>query len=177
MTCIVGVKDNGRVLIGGDSAGVNGWSLTVRADRKVFRNGPYIFGFAGSFRMGNLLRYALVPPEPSDWDVYRFMSTTFVDAVRKCLKDGGLAEVNNGVERGGVFLVGYKGELFRIDNDYQVGIADDGYSAIGCGDEIAVGSLFATKALPAHDRARIALEAAERHSAGVRGPFHYEATG
>lgn len=176
MTCIVGVKDNGRVLIGGDSAGVAGWNLTVRADRKVFRVGSYVCGFTSSFRMGSLLRYAFNPPEPPDWDVYRFMNTTFVDAVRKCLKDGGFAEANNGVEKGGTFLVGYRDHLFEIEGDYQVAIADDGYAAVGCGAQVAVGSLFTTKALPSQERARIALEAAERHSAGVRGPFHYEAT-
>lgn len=159
MTCIAGVVHEGRVWIGGDSAGVAGWSLRVRADRKVFRNGPYLFGFSGSFRMGNLLRYAFTPPEPPDWDVYKFMSTGFMDAVRKCLKEGGFAEVNNGVERGGFFLVGYREHLFTV-----------------CGDDIAVGSLYATRSLPPAERLRIALEAAERHSAGVRGPFHIEVT-
>jgi hypothetical protein len=53
MTCIVGLVDGGRVWLGGDSAGVSGWDLTVRADRKVFRNGPYVMGFTTSFRMAN----------------------------------------------------------------------------------------------------------------------------
>lgn len=43
MTCIVGVAEGGKVWIGGDSAGVDSgnYSLTVRADRKVFRNGHF----------------------------------------------------------------------------------------------------------------------------------------
>ena len=39
MTCIVGIADGAKVWIGGDSAGVAGWSLTVRADEKVFAVG------------------------------------------------------------------------------------------------------------------------------------------
>ena len=42
MTCIVGLVHEGVVYIGGDSAGVGGMSLTVRADEKVFRNGEFL---------------------------------------------------------------------------------------------------------------------------------------
>ena len=65
MTAIVGLVDSGIVYIGGDSAGASGWSLTVRADAKVFFNAGYLFGFTTSYRMGQLIRYALQPPEPA----------------------------------------------------------------------------------------------------------------
>ena len=41
MTCIVGLVHGGKVYMGGDSAGVGGYCLTVRADEKVFRNGEF----------------------------------------------------------------------------------------------------------------------------------------
>ena len=44
MTCIVGLVHEGVVYIGGDSAGVAGLSLTVRADEKVFRNSDFFDG-------------------------------------------------------------------------------------------------------------------------------------
>jgi ATP-dependent protease HslVU (ClpYQ) peptidase subunit len=175
MTCIVGVAHEGRVYIGGDSAGVGGYSLTVRADRKVFRNGDFVMGFTSSFRMGQLLHHAFNPPKRHpDTDIDKFMVTDFINAVRDCLKSGGYAEKHNDAERGGVFLVGYKGRLFRIDNDYQVGEAADGFDAVGCGEEIAQGAMYANKAGKPEQRLRMALEAAERFSAGVRGPFHFE---
>src|SRR5262245_34038271 len=107
MTCIVGFVEGRSVWIGGDSAGVGGYDLTVRADEKVCRNGPMLFWFTSSFRMGQLLRYGLTVPErfPS-MDVDKFMVTTFVDAVRECLKGHGWAEKRNEQERGGCFLVG-----------------------------------------------------------------------
>lgn len=171
MTCIVGVVHDGKVTIGGDSAGVAGMSITVRADRKVFVNGPYIMGFTTSFRMGQLLHRALVPPKPPRCGLEGFMVTTFIDAVRECLKEGGYAEKTNEAESGGSFLVGVRGHLFDIGPDYQVGIPADGYAAIGCGDDIAFGSLYATKGQPPKTRVKTALAAAAHHSAGVTGPF------
>src|SRR4051812_42965869 len=111
MTAIVGLVHDGTVHIGGDSAGGGGYSLTIRADAKVFTNGPYVMGFTSSFRMGQLLHHALKPPEP-DGDLEAFMTTTFIDAVRECLKTGGWAAKENEREEGGVFLVGVHGRLF-----------------------------------------------------------------
>lgn len=176
MTCIAGLAINGVVYIGGDSAGVGGYSLTVRADRKVFRNGEFVFGFTSSFRMGQLLHHSLVPPKRHpDTNVDKFMVTEFIDAVRKCLKDGGYASRENDVEAGGVFLVGYEGRLFRIDNDYQVGESADGIDAVGCGEDLAIGALSASAGKP-RDRVQMALQVAESRSAGVRGPFHIIST-
>lgn len=175
MTCIVGFVEGARVWMGGDSAGVGGYALTVRADQKVFRNGPMLFGFTSSFRMGQLLRYALkVPHHEPDVDADRYMVTTFVDAVRECLKAHGFAKKESEVESGGTFLVGYRGELFCIHDDYQVAKAVDKFDACGCGQGVALGSLFSTSHMNGRNRAQMALEAAERLSAGVRSPFHIE---
>lgn len=173
MTCIVGLVEGDTVWIGGDSAGVAGYDLTVRADQKVFRNGDMIFGFTSSFRMGQLLRYALkVPDHDPRIDVDKWMVTTFIDAVRSCLKEHGWASRSNEHEEGGHFLVGYRGRLFGIEGDYQVGLSVDGFDATGCGEQIARGALFVNGHLPARERVEQALQAAEHFSAGVRGPFH-----
>jgi ATP-dependent protease HslVU (ClpYQ) peptidase subunit len=172
VTCIVGIQQGGRVVIGGDSAGVAAWSITVRADTKVFRNGEFIMGFTDSFRMGQLLRYSLVPPVPQDWDLDRFMATDFIAVVRDCLRDGGFARNDSGNESGGLFLVGIRGHLYRIDSDYQIGRSIDEYYAVGSGDEYACGSLHSTRGLDPEQRVRMALEAAAHHSTGVCPPFH-----
>lgn len=177
MTAIVGLVHDDTVYIGGDSAGVGGYSLTVRADVKVFANGPYVMGFTSSFRMGQLLHHALKAPEP-DGDLEAFMTTTFIDAVRDCLKDGGWAKKDSEREEGGIFLVGVVGRLFCIHSDYQVAEAADGYAAVGCGDDVALGALYATtrSRMAPEKRIKLALQAAERFSAGVRGPFAYVST-
>lgn len=174
MTAIVGLVHNSTVYLGGDSAGVAGYSLTVRADQKVFTNGPYAMGFTTSFRMGQLLRHALKAPKPKG-DLDRFMATTFVDAIRETLKTGGWLRKDSDQEQGGTFLVGIHGRLFEIASDFQVGEAADKYAAVGCGDELALGALYATAQtqLGPRKRVRLALEAAAHFSAGVRGPFTY----
>lgn len=175
MTCIVGLVDEGKVYIGGDSAGVAGMDMTVRADEKVFKKGEFVMGFTTSFRMGQLLRFELdIPYHKPGLDTYEYMVTEFVEAVRQCLKDGGYSRSNNGEEAGGTFLIGYRGELFTIEDDYQVGRPAAQYDAVGCGFNIARGSLFSTgrlSGLSPHDRIRDALYAAEQFSAGVRQPF------
>lgn len=172
MTAIVGLVHHGRVLLGGDSAGVAGWSMTVRADPKVFTNGPYVIGYTTSFRMGQILRYAVLPAAPrKPGKLYRHMCTTWVDAVRSALKDAGWAKKESEQETGGTFLVGVAGRLFEVCADYQIGEPADGYDAVGCGADIARGALHVTSSRAPHKRITAALAAAERHSAGVRGPF------
>lgn len=176
MTCIVGFVEGSKVWMGGDSAGVGGYDLTVRADQKVFRNGPMLFGFTSSFRMGQLLQHALtIPAHDSCVAVEKWMTTTFMDAIRDCLKVHGWATKEKEQEAGGTFLVGYKGALYEIADDYQVGIPADGFAAVGCGGRIALGALFASAHLKGKKRAEMALSAAERLSIGVRGPFRIEA--
>lgn len=173
MTCIVGIQHPEGVTIAADSAGSDGWTISSRADTKVFRNHGYLFGFCGSFRMGQLLHYSFIPPRPPARDVERFMTTVFVDAVRECLTEGGYARTKNGVETGGTFLVGVNGHLFCVEDDYQVGRERHGFAAIGSGDEVALGSLHTTRTytLSPRSRALAALKAAEELTTFVRGPF------
>jgi len=177
MTCIVGLIEDQKVYIGGDSAGVAGYQLSVRKDRKVFCNGDFVIGGTTSFRMLQLLHYSLIPPKCEDDDIERYMVTKFVDAIRECFKAGGYAQKEREQEEGGTFLVGFQGRLFRISSDYQVGETLCGYDAIGCGDNVALGSLVATPDMQATKRVELALRAAESHNIGVRGPFYIESIG
>ncbi len=174
MTCIAGVVHEGKVWVGGDSAGASGWDITTRLDPKVFRLGEFVVGFTTSFRMGQLLRYAFTPPQlPDDpADLFRYMVVDFVGSLRDCLKTGGFAEKSNEREAGGTFLVAVRGRLFRVEGDYQVGESADLYDACGCGEAYAKGSLHSA-AWPSMPRKRVelALQAAAHHSNGVRGPF------
>lgn len=179
MTCIVGLEQDGVVYIGGDSAGVSEWSLEIcgRADQKVFitDTGEFIMGFAGSFRVGQLLRYALVTPEQSPRkDDMAYMVTDFIDAVRAMQRDKGSLKMENEVEEhSATFLTGYKGKLYVIDTDFQVGRPMENYAAVGCGGQIALGAMFATRNsnIAPQNRIELALSAAAEYSAGVRGPF------
>lgn len=172
MTCVVGLIQNDRVYIGGDSAGVAGQSLTIRSDPKVFQKGPFLIGFAHSYRMGQLLRYKLdLPLTFLEMEIYGYMVTDFVDSLRECFAEGGFgAHGETGEEFAGRLLIGYQDQLFTIDSDYQVGIPTHQFDSIGCGREFALGSLRSSKGGPIK-RIELALEAASEFSIGVAPPF------
>ena len=172
MTCIVGLVHKNKVWVGGDSAGVNARELKIRprADEKVFKNGDFIIGIAGSFRMGNVLRYSLDIPKFSGKDVRKFMSNDFIEATRKAFVDGQV--VSNSTEAfPGVFIVGYKDNLFTVQADYQVAVHENGFDAVGCGEAYALGALRSSTRRNPEKKVLEALMAAEEFSGGVQRPF------
>jgi len=178
MTAVAGLVDNGKVWMGADSAGVGGLSLAIRSDPKIFKTGEFLIGYTSSFRMGQILRYFLSPPVPHEKQAdFEYMVKAFVPAVRTALKDHGYLKYDNSRETIGTFLVGRRGKLFMIEDDLQVGELATPYAAVGCGQDLALGSLHTTHAMKkmrAFDRIDAALKAAEAFSAGVRGPFVIE---
>ncbi|NKI17398.1 hypothetical protein HCU74_08210 [Spongiibacter sp. KMU-166] len=174
MTAIAGIMNDGKVYIGGDSAGVGGLSMQTRSDPKVFKNGEFIFGYTSSFRMGQLLEHEFSPPKPFEGEEgMPYMVKRFIPAVRGLMKGGGYQETRNGQEYGGTFLVGWRGQLYEIEGDYQVARVRQSYHACGCGQDLVLGSLHATDSMKIAPKKRIemALQAASEFSAGVRGPY------
>ena len=59
MTCIVGVKDKDNIYLGADSA-INDINLIhTMVDTKVWKKGQFIFGYAGTLRVGQLIKYKM----------------------------------------------------------------------------------------------------------------------
>lgn len=174
MTCIVGLVHEGRVFIGGDSAAVGGWRTRPSAVSKVFVKGPFAIGYTSSFRMGQILEHYLeVPEQAPGTDDMAFMVRVFVEQVRQCLKERGFSKVENNQEEGGTFMVGYRGRLYLIWDDYQVSEYQDGIAACGSGEAYALAALHALRArgLSPETRVLSALDAAQYFNIGVRGPF------
>jgi ATP-dependent protease HslVU (ClpYQ) peptidase subunit len=174
MTCIVGLKHNGKVYLGGDSAGVARLDITIRKDVKVFAKKGMIIGCTSSYRMIQLLQYKLVVPPDTTNDPHKYMCTTFVDKVIKLFKDNSWAELKNNVQLGGQFLIGYKKRLFKIEDDFQVGESAEDYASCGCGESFALGSLYSSAYIDNPiERLKQSLFAAEHFSGGVRAPFTF----
>lgn len=175
MTCIVALVENGSVYMGGDSAGLDVLTLSVakRTDAKVFITGSFIFGFTTSFRMGQLLQYSFVPPKhPPKKSDMAYMVTNFIDSIREVFRTKGFLTKLNDVEVGGDFLVGYRGKIYEISNDFQVGTLVINYASIGCGSDLARGAMFASDNLLSPEaRITLALDAAEYFSGGVTKPY------
>lgn len=178
MTCVVGLVQDGRVYIGVDSASVQGWVRRTTNLRKVFRRGPFLIGYTTSFRMGQLLEHHLeVPKQEDDESEMAFMVTKFVERARALLKDKGFSKVESNAETGGQFLVGYRGRLYSVQNDFQVGEMTDGLDAIGSGSDFALGAMMALADLPPKRRIKKSLQIAEHFNMGVGAPFHVRTIG
>lgn len=179
MTCIAGIVKNGIVYIGGDSAGIAGDSLRHRKDEKVFLLKNNIdnmaFGFTTSFRMGQLLRYGFKAPDhPKSMNDMEYLCTLFIDAVRNRFKNGGWLERRNDMECGGTFLMGYRGKLYYIGSDFQVGETNNSFDSVGSGREVAIGALHILSSIDSftvEDKIIKSLEAAEQYNSAVSGPF------
>ncbi len=173
MTCIVALEFENKVFMGGDSAAVSGWDIQVTAEPKVFRLGEFLIGYTSSFRMGQLLRYNLAIPENTDGDDdMKYLVTKFIPAVRECLKSGGFARVDNNQESGGFFLVGYRGKAYVVNSDFQITRMVNGFVAVGCGENYALGALAAMQIEYPETAILRALEIAGMFSNGVCAPYY-----
>lgn len=183
MTVIVGIiGPDGDVYMGGDSAATTaGGSQSVYVNKKVFTpvHGPhYLMGVCGNHRLSQVMRYSFVPPPPPgpDVDLEQFMASDFVNSVRKCYKDNGiLTSTEDGAETGsfGSFLVGYQGRLFEMEENFQILIDRRNYMAVGSGEDLALGALYATDSpgADAVERIKTAIKAAVTFSAWCREPY------
>lgn len=182
MTCIIGFLDkkNDCVWIGGDSLGSNFYTKKAQTPSKVFRHDLFknvIMGGTTTFRHLDLLKYSeeifdkIDFYEKSTLD-HKYMVTKFVPKVMNLFRNGVLSE--NDKDRGGNFIIGAGNKLFEIQCDYSVLEPTSGMCAVGCGEEVAMGSMLTTRDMDIspEKRIEIALRAAETYCCGVQRPFH-----
>lgn len=174
MTCIIAYKDKDKIYMAGDSAGVGGGKTVVRKDEKVFINGEMIFGFTSSFRMGQILRYNFTVPKQEDESDMKYLVATFIDEVTKCFRENNFGEEEKSVKDGGVFMIGYNGNIYTVYSDFQICKVEKDFNSVGCGEEYALGALTALEStsFSVPEKIELAMKAAEYYSTGVRGPFN-----
>ncbi len=175
MTCIVGLIDKNKVYIGGDSCGVlsNG-DRWVRKDPKVFKVGEFSIGYTTSFRMGQILRFKFKPSKPprDNEKLYEYMVVKFVDELRKTFQKAGFGSTGQGNgDEGGLFLVGIRNRLFKVESNYQVAETADKFDSVGCGYPFALGSLESTGGDTPLRRILQALATAAKFHGGVHAPY------
>lgn len=177
MTCIAAIAEDGKVWMGGDTAAMSGWDLNIIKDSKVANKDNILIGSSGDCRTGNLLSHVFQPPvRDANQTVEQYLAGPFVDGIRDLIRDH-RTEYKDGCNS--VLLVGLEGRVFMFDSVLSFVEPVCGYTSIGCGSDLAKGSLFTTevaKSLTPKERLTIALTAAATHSAGVNGPFTYVST-
>lgn len=182
MTAIVGMVDkaDGSVWVMGDSAASNGSGVWVQKDPKVWTHGELAMGFCGSFRGRDILATNMdLPVMPPDMDAGRYLRTEFVAAVREAMRKGGfLSSFREGNDLSlSSLMVGTRGRLFVMRNDFSIGEENSPFTAIGSGADHALGSLYSTRQWPdVKSRLTEALNASTYYTPSVRPPFNHVKT-
>lgn len=184
MTCIIGFvdKENDCVWMGADSLGSNGYTKSVNTQHKVFHHDVFknvVMGSTTTFRHIDLLKYSenLFPEIDfyKDKEIdHRYIVKTFIPNLITLFQSNIPSESET--NRGANFLLGAKNKLFEIQSDYSVLVPDRGFAAVGCGQDVAIGSLISTTqyfkdSLSPVDHILYALRAASDYCCDVQGPF------
>lgn len=165
MTCVVAIKEPTQIIMASDSGSIDTDSMFImkRADQKmIIRDNRFLIGFAGSYSHGQKVLTNYMPPQNVSMTPSKYMRTDFIDGLKELI-DEKTMEAS--------FLIGYSGELFWIQEDFQVAEITYDYMAIGSGYELALGSLFSTEG-STEFRLTTALRASMEFKAGIRPPFH-----
>ena len=175
MTCIVALRHNKKIYVGGDRCGASTTTKTVMANSKVFKlDNRFVVGYTSSFRYGQLLQFHVKCPKqkPKQTDM-EFMVNTFVDTLRTMLKQHGYLRINSNREEIGTCIVAYKGNMYEIQDDLAVLQHAFEYVCVGSGTYHAEGSLFTREGLIEDPKQRIimSLQAASTFCPGVSGPY------
>lgn len=170
MTCIVGIANEDKVYIGGDRGGSDGSAIVSLAAPKVYIRDEWIFGYAGSIGIGQIMQIINIPIIQEDEDPFMVLRMDMVDAFKSMMDIQGLSITEDSDTD---FLIGCRGRLFEFSPaDWSV--AEIHETAIGSGGNFALGSLHTTSQYEAASpiyRIDCALNAAITYSPSCQGPI------
>ena len=168
MTCVAALVSDDTIYMAGDSCASTETTSFVVGNPKVFLvDNTFLIGASGSFRMIDLLRYCLdADAQENSQSDDAYMRTTFIGAIADLVAE---ADLDDNLDW--EIIVGYRGKLYRIQDDLSVLDLPEWGHAIGNGSMPALGSLHSTVGAEPTTRLRKALEASEAVCPSVRGPF------
>lgn len=182
MTAIVALEHKGKVWMGCDSAGSRDWDLRLRSedDCKIIERDGWLIGVSGVSRWLSLLKSKFAPPVaeavPTAYEETYALVSAAVESMYQLAKQYDL--VNDDKMIDAAMLIAYRGAVWIVDAGFGLVHHSYPFAAIGCGDQVALGTLYGLQNAPepyepadAEYVITTALEAAEQFSAGVRAPF------
>jgi ATP-dependent protease HslVU (ClpYQ) peptidase subunit len=165
MTIIAAIQAPSSILMGGDSAQHANGSITIVLDPKIFQNGDYLFGVAGSPRIAEIVQYEFHPPvkiQSMTWK--EFLVRSFLPKLKTALGP------ESSLQKSGLLVATKGGGIFEVSDNWFVEQSRDPYAAIGSGASYALGSFHSTSGNPRR-RLLKAMRAAAHLNAYVRPPF------
>lgn len=169
MSCVIGLKQKKTVWLACDGvASTEDGEIRPIVAIKLFKKGPYLMGFAGSIRTGQIIQYGKFTIPKSIWG--------WPDIIREQITEkGAMGQGEDQVQMQGCnFIIGHGSNLYEILSDFQINEIDHrGYTAIGAGSTIAMGSLFTSTgfSMTAEERLRMALHAATEFVGSCGPPY------
>lgn len=172
MTCICGLEGNGKVWIGGDSAGSTDYSIATFSEPKVWLDGEFAYGYCDDGRYGSVLRWGFNPPKPPKTQIEKYFAMRFVPALREAFKSDLDAQPSEAGKYPQIeFLMGLRGRLYCFGSNWEVMRCRDGFYAVGSGADLAMGAMYGSADKKPRERIQVALEAASRYTPFVRPPY------
>jgi hypothetical protein len=178
MTLVISTVEAHSVIMGADSAsGSPEESYVCSHLAKIALCGPYLVGWCGAARVGQILHHCVQWPEPADSDdLLPFLVQEVAPEIRRAVKGAGAEYPGRGFlgEKTAV-LVGIRGQLYSFGCDLAV-VRWDGPICIGCGRHAAYPVLEALKLAgiePARKRIEMTLDIVARHAPVVEPPFRF----
>lgn len=182
MTAIVGLIHDEKVYIGGDSMTQHAGMAHISAAPKIISHQGMLIGTAGSPRYSQIIQHhmaGLRKPTPAE-PMQHYLAFEFIPALRLALKENGFSKTDEGQENSeySAAIIGYRGQLYRIECEFSVLQWTRAFDAIGCAGSIALGAMAALSSrLSPEKRITRALEIAAEFDPYVRPPFVIRNTG
>ena len=173
MSTVVGLKTKKKIVIGADTRLTDMGNYTSKPiiKHKIIKNKHYYISYVGSVRHGDLFEDMNLPKDIKEWPIFFIEIFTF----HRCLET---FEDNENKPRFGTNIIVCDTKtkrLFEILDDFQINeIEGEGFTAIGSGLDMALGSLYTSENIPnlsERERVRLALEAAEKYDIMTGSPF------
>ncbi len=173
MSCVIGLVHKKHVYIAADgiASTEDGDTRPIKAI-KIFRKGSYLIGFAGSIRTGQIIQRGDFKPPKDVWG--------WPDIMREQIHEKGALAIAGETQvqiLASNFIIAHKGRLYETLCDFQINeINEKGYTAIGSGSTIALGSLFTSEDhdLTPEQRLYLALNAAAEFARSCGPPYVIE---
>lgn len=177
MTIVAAVEKNSKVYFGCDSIFGTDDLKDKFADSKFVKFPDLIIGFSGYLRAFQVVKRQLKIrkdiKKTDDW-----FHINFISSMKDVLRKNGVLVVENEQEKlpsNCNFLIGFKGKIYEMDDDFSMFRSARGFACIGSGSNVALGSLWTTRDLASPQaRLRLALEASVELVPSCAPPFFYE---
>jgi hypothetical protein len=164
VTCIVGLVEDNTIYMGGDRSASDDISIVSMKTPKVYIRDEWIYGYAGTIGIGQLINYIDLPSP--EGDIEKLIRLDICQSLKSAI-DSYARDVEND-ETG--FLIGAKGRLFEF-NVSDWGVLEIDQTSIGSGSQIAFGSLYTSIDNNPIDRIGLAIGSAITYSPSCQGPI------